>query len=46
MSVLKLLDTESVVMISTIGNGYPTNTINLKRRKNGHEGTTVETLVL
>ena len=38
LSVVKWLDTKSVMMISTIDNAHPTNTINVKRRKKGHEG--------
>jgi len=38
MSGVKWLDTKSVIMIVTIDNGHPTNTVNVKRRKKGHEG--------
>jgi len=38
MSVVKWLNTKSVMMISTIDNGHLTNTVNVKRQKKGHEG--------
>ena len=38
MSVVKWLDTKPVMMISTIDNGNPTNTVNVKRRKKGEDG--------
>ena len=38
MSVVKWLDTKSVMMISTNGSGSPTNTVNVKRRQKGQEG--------
>ena len=38
MSVVKWLNTKPVMMISTIDNGNPTNTVNVKRRKKGEDG--------
>ena len=38
MSVVKWLDTKSVIMISTIGSGSPANTVNVKKRQKGLEG--------
>ena len=37
MSVVKWIDTKPVTMISSIDNGDPENTVNVKRRKKGHE---------
>lgn len=38
MSVVKWIDTKPVTMISSIDNGDPENTVNVKRRKKGHDG--------
>ena len=38
MSVVKWLDTKSVMIISTIDSESPTNTVNVKRRQKGQEG--------
>ena len=38
MSIVKWLDAKSMIMLSTIDSGSPTNTVNVKRRQKGQGG--------